>query len=130
MGQLRYSRLNSQHPICSWRAPSDMPVCVRRFYRTHYMSTAAFAQVVKLDDQIIAFLRYDISNDTFYALGTYVLPNYRGLGLCKELWRRALLHVKPKTVKVNMTSRGAGKLIRSLKKKYPKIDFKAVRAYS
>ena len=65
-----------------------------------------------------------------FALGTYVLPQYRGLGIGKELWKLALKHGKPKAVKVNMTSRSAGKLIRSLMKKYPKIEFRAMRAYS
>jgi hypothetical protein len=57
------------------------------------------------------------------ACGTWVDPKFRKSGLAFMLWKRVLLKIRPSYVEVAVASLEGQKLVNSLKKEFPKIDW-------
>lgn len=55
--------------------------------------------------------------------GTYVSPGFRRAGLALRLWREAIAWKRPKRIVVSIQSASGARLVASLQREYPKLDW-------
>lgn len=65
-------------------------------------------------------------NGFFRACGTSVLPEKRGRGIAKNLWRNAIEHARPTMIEVVTVSLEGILLVESLKKEYNHIEWEHI----
>jgi GNAT superfamily N-acetyltransferase len=68
---------------------------------------------------VVGFFRFDLCGKELNAAGTWVSRRYRGKGIAKTLWMKALKKIKPKTIQVVTTSKGGYNLVRSVSESIP-----------
>lgn len=73
---------------------------------------------------MFAFLHKD---RTLYACGTYVGSAWRGRGLGRRLWDRAIDMTRPQVIDVDVISAEGDWLVRSIEFAYPRIEIRAKR---
>lgn len=122
---LRYVIVNRKHPICTSNYPTDIDRHMLRFMRRYDLTNCDGAVLAFHKKKLVGFFRYYHRKHGrwLYAGGTYVLSAYRGQGVAKKLWVRALKHAQPKSVDVGVVSRGGRKLVTALRKKFGRKIF-------
>ena len=75
--------------------------------------------------RLVGFFRCSKVYDELYAQGTWVDKAQRGCGIGAALWAHALRRLRPAVVNVDAVSDGGRGLVRSLMKKYPRIEWLA-----
>jgi predicted GNAT family acetyltransferase len=111
--------------MCKSKPPEGLHSRMATFWEKHELGSCDGAILAYHKKQLIGFFRFykKKNSDYLYAAGTYVLRQYRGDGVAKKLWIKALKKFKPETVDVMVASRGGMKLVKSLKKKFKKINW-------
>lgn len=96
----------------------------RKFWHNYLDYTdlkQAHAVIITHERQIIAFFRYILHNAKLTALGTWVAPKYRRLGLAARMWAYVLTRANVKEIDVYTASRGGEKLVKKIVSLYPDI---------
>lgn len=122
---IRYKAANRKHKMCKSNPPENINFRMIRFWKKHELGACDGAVLAYDKKQLIGFFRFYKKKHSkcLFAAGTYIMGKYRGDGVAKKLWIRALKKTKPKQVDVMVASRGGFKLASSLKKKYKKIKW-------
>jgi len=121
--------VNSNHFICKVNFDKRLDPRIKYFWMSRYLDLVAAdkAVIISHHGKIIGFLRYLIGKfsafPAIFALGTYVLPEWRSRGLAQKMWSQAIKSVKPAFVNVYLTSRNARKMIISIEKNIPTLYF-------
>ena len=129
---LRYKIVNKKHKLCGSNPPKGLHHLMAKFWKKHELGSCDGAVLAYHKKELIGFFRYyKKKKSTFlYAAGTHVLKKYRGDGVAKKLWIRALKKTKPESVDVIVASRGGAKLVASLQKKFKgKIFFYVAKSF-
>lgn len=84
-----------------------------------------FEYQARLGTSVIGRLMFRYENDKkhFRSQGTVVHRDFQKNGIGTWLWRKAIKSLKPKHITVTTASLGGEKLIRKMKKQFPKIDW-------
>lgn len=81
----------------------------------------------KVGKTVIGVFRYEVkrrkSKKLLIACGTRVVTQYRKKGIAKGLWEIAIKQVKPTHIDVMTVSTEGERLVNSLARKYPQIDW-------
>jgi GNAT superfamily N-acetyltransferase len=96
----------------------------RRFWYDHLTCIdlkQACAVIITHEGRIIAFFRYILNDAKLTAIGTWVAPKYRRLGLAKRMWVYVLARKKVKQIGVYTISKGGDMLIKKITLLYPNI---------
>jgi GNAT superfamily N-acetyltransferase len=104
----------------------------QKFFKSWLMPSgeAAGVAVVTNNDSIVGFLRIDDSNPKkMWALGTWVHPDCRGLGLSKWMWDKVLKTVKPVKIHVTGVTAKGFHLAKTLKKDHPEYKWDLLKFY-
>ena len=87
-------------------------------FATTVLSDASVTHVVlaKDRDAIVGWFRLDLDHSgTLKACGTWVDKGYRGRGLAKGMWQKAIVYLKPVQIRVDAVSEEGYQLICSLR---------------
>jgi predicted GNAT family acetyltransferase len=122
---IRYRAVNRKHKMCGSNPPKGLHRRMKTFWLKHELGQCDGAILAYHKKELIGFFRFykRKKGKTLYAGGTYVMKQYRGDGVAKNLWIKALKKTKPEIVDVMVASRGGLKLIKSLKKDFKKIEW-------
>jgi len=128
---ITYLKVDSTHDICREQCPDYLPVDMKKFWNSRKLDSADGAILALDGDKIIGFFRYFFPDwipksrrkKCCHAIGTYVMTDYRRMGVGKSLWEIAIKKLKPHVIDVVLTSMGSVKLVKSLREKYEKIYF-------
>lgn len=71
--------------------------------------------------KVIGFFRFDIEKKILWASGTWVSNSFRGKGIAKNMWDRAIKFANPNKIVVIVTTNGGLKLVKKVKNQYSKI---------
>lgn len=124
-----------KHPVCCGNDPKglqenevephpSMPRQVKVFWKRWGLFCSDKAVIVLDDGELVGFFRFSIDKKYIYAIGTWVHPDYRGQGMAKKMWTKALKSVRgKKTVTVTTVSEGGGALVVAMKKLFPNKKF-------
>ena len=107
------------------------------FIRTWYGGISIFkdglykkrAIVVFDSKKLIGFIAYNKEQNQLESYGTWVSPNYRKLGIAKQLWELAIEKAKPKEIFVTVASEEGRILIESIEKKHTEIRFRCLFSF-
>lgn len=124
--ELKY--IPSTHWILQPDADQSLPEDAAQHWRTWGMhkSIKADGAVVAMEGKDLqGFFRFswDTESGVLWALGTWVSEEARGQQLGTEMWEKVLKGLRPEEVWVNASSQGGGNLVRSLKSRYPDIEW-------
>ncbi len=81
----------------------------------------AYAILITDGGKVIAFFRYILHNARLTAIGTWVSPQHRRLGLGRRMWEHVLDRNKVKKIEVFTASKKGEELIKKITSLYPKI---------
>lgn len=121
-------KLNKEHYLCKGQynrfyetKPSKrLSIGAKRFWNKYDFNSCSGAYGAFENGKLIGFVRFSKSayDNTMYACGTYIEPNYRRKGIAKILWSKFVKLAKreEKCIEVCTASRGGRALIKSTKK--------------
>jgi hypothetical protein len=86
--------------------------------------------VVTKGTLIIAFFRWEnYDRKKLWALGTWVQPEFRHLGLAQWMWDITLKRIKPQKVHVTAVTPKGYKLAKHLKKQFPAYKWSIIKFF-
>lgn len=108
--------------------PEQLPIAARAHWKKWQLGGVDKAVTVYHEGALTGFFRFHLIDSVpgrvLQACGTWVSPEWRGLGTAADMWRAALNRYRPTAVRVTVTSRGGKRLVRKLQLDYPHIHFK------
>ena len=120
---VRLRLVGSDHAVCRFIKQHDTAKTMRlppgafRFRRYYGLQWEAAGAVVATDSgRLIGFFRFDRrpNSSILQAIGTWVDPEYRRIGLARRMWRRAVHHTKVSRITVYTATRAGSALVRAL----------------
>ena len=115
-------KLNKDHYLCKrqpYKNPSKLlSIGAKRFWNNYSLDCCDGAYGAFDNGKLIGFVRFESYDQTYYACGTYVEPNYRRKGIGKILWNKLVkLAIKEKKViEVCTATRKGAALLKSVKR--------------
>ena len=131
MNKITYLCVHKSHPILKQKLPKGLHPLMEKFWFSRgldHIGSCDFA-ILAFDKKssnmsasnIVGFFRGYIEGGSLEAMGTYVLPKYRNIGMAGRLWKEGIKYANPFYVNIVATSRDGMKLAKRLSKKHSEI---------
>lgn len=127
---LRMVHVGAAHRLCGQNAEDDLKLPLGREARRFLENCARSDGAVILwrDGVIVGFFRYgEDSPGAIRAIGTWVHPDLRRLGLAERLWAKALKSLHVTKVKVPTISPAGNKFVAALRGLHSDVEFAIIR---
>lgn len=120
---MRYRYVDKEHGVCT---TEDLGSELAEEFFGELLDPCTGALVAKDGKALAGWLRFELEDGVLYPAGTWVEPQYRGLGIAQALWGSAMKRFKPRRVQVRTVSIEGRRLVGSLVSWFPKVEFEVL----